>query len=50
MAEINKKQVSLNVEIEVVAIIVAKNYEIDVSGFLREAEAEIYKRVKKSEE
>jgi hypothetical protein len=50
MAEVNKKQVSLNVEIEVAAIIVAKKYEIDVSGFLREAEAEIYKRAKRADD
>jgi hypothetical protein len=49
MSEINKKQVGLNVEIEVAAIIVAKNNGVDISGFLREAEAEIYKRAQNIE-
>lgn len=44
MAEINKKQSALNVEIEVAAILVAKNYSVDISGFLREAESELFKR------
>jgi hypothetical protein len=47
MAEINKKQVDLNVEIEVAAIIVAKKYKIDVSGYLREAQGDIFDRAKK---
>ncbi len=47
MAEINKKQVALDVEIEVAAILIAKNYEVEISGFLREAEAEIFKRAEK---
>jgi hypothetical protein len=47
MAEINKKQTSLNVEIEVAAIIIAKKYQIDVSGYLREAEANIFLRAQK---
>jgi hypothetical protein len=50
MAEINKKQVALNVEIEVAAIIVAKKYDIDISGYLREAEMEIFSRAQKGEE
>jgi hypothetical protein len=50
MAEINKKQVALNVEIEVAAIIVAKKYDIDVSGYLREAEMEIFSRAQKGED
>jgi hypothetical protein len=50
MSEINKKQVNLNVEIEVAAIIIAKSNDIDVSGYLREAEAEIYKRAQKVDE
>jgi hypothetical protein len=49
MAEINKKQVALNVEIEVAAIIVAKYHGVDVSGYLREAESEIYERAQKGE-
>ncbi|UCE74288.1 MAG: DUF2240 family protein [Methanomassiliicoccales archaeon] len=47
MAEINKKQDALNVEIEVAAILIAQKYELDISGFLREAESEIYKRAEK---
>lgn len=47
MSEINKKQDALDVEIEVAAILVAKNYEIDISGFLREAESEIFRRAEK---
>lgn len=47
MAEINKKQNLLDVEIEVAAILVAKNYGADISGFLREAEAEIFNRAVK---
>lgn len=47
MAEINKKQNALDVEIEVAAILVAKKYDADISGFLREAEAEIFKRSEK---
>ena len=50
MAEINKKQVELNVEIEVAAIIIAKKYKIDVSGYLREAEQDIFARTKKDQE
>jgi hypothetical protein len=49
MAEINKKQVTLNVEIEVAAIIIAKNHGVDISGYLREAEMEIYERAQKGE-
>ena len=41
MAEVNKKQDALGVEIEVAAILIAKKYGVDVSGFLREAELEI---------
>jgi hypothetical protein len=44
MAEINKKQNTLEVEIEVAAILIAKKYGVDISGFLREAETEIFKR------
>ena len=44
MAEINKKQSGLDVEIEVAAILIAKNYGVDISGFLREAESELFKR------
>ena len=47
MAEINKKQNTLDVEIEVAAILVAKKYGVDISGFLREAEAEIFNRAEK---
>ena len=47
MAEINKKQNTLDVEIEVAAILVAKKYGVDISGFLREADAEIFKRAEK---
>ena len=47
MSEINKKQDALDVEIEVAAILVAKKYEIDISGFLREAESEIFRRAEK---
>jgi hypothetical protein len=47
MAEINKKQNALEVEIEVAAILVATKYNVDVSGFLREAESEMFKRSKK---
>lgn len=47
MSEINKKQDALDVEIEVAAILVAKKYEIDISGFLREAESEIFRRTEK---
>jgi hypothetical protein len=49
MSEINKKQDSLDVEIEVAAILVAKKYEIDISGFLREAESEIFRRAQMKE-
>lgn len=48
IAEINKKQNALDVEIEVAAILVAKKYDIDILGYLREAEMEIYKRTEKS--
>lgn len=44
MAEINKKQNTLKVDIEVAAILVAKKYDVDISGFLREVESEIFKR------
>ena len=44
MSEINKKQDAIDVEIEIAAILVAKKYEIDISGFLREAESEIFRR------
>jgi hypothetical protein len=44
MAEINKKQNALLVDIEVAAILVARKYDIDISGFLREVESEIFKR------
>lgn len=44
MAEINKKQNTLKVDIEVAAILVAKRYEVDISGFLREVESEIFRR------
>ena len=44
MSEINRKQDALDVEIEVAAILVAKKYDIDISGFLREAESEIARR------
>ncbi len=44
MAEINKKQSALDVEIEVAAILIAKNYGVDIFGFLREAESELFKR------
>jgi len=47
MAEINKKRNALEVEIEVAAILIAKKYGADISGFLREAEAEIFKRAEK---
>lgn len=47
MAEINKKQNTLKVDIEVAAILVAKKYDVDVSGFLREVESEIFKRASK---
>jgi hypothetical protein len=47
MAEINRKQDALNVEIEVAAILIAQKYAVDISGFLREAESEIYKRAEK---
>ncbi len=47
MSEINKKQDTLDVEIEVAAILVAKKYAIDISGFLREAESEIFRRTEK---
>ena len=47
MAEVNKKQDALEVEIEVAAILVAKKYGVDISGFLREAELEIFKRAEK---
>jgi hypothetical protein len=50
IAEINKKQSSLDVEIEVAAILIAKYYDVDISGFLRETEAEIFKRTEKMEE
>lgn len=46
MAEINKKQNALEVEIEVAAILVATKYNVDISGFLREAESEIFRRGK----
>jgi hypothetical protein len=49
MSEINKKQDALDVEIEVAAILVAKKYEIDISGFLREAESEIFRRAQMKE-
>ena len=49
MAEVNKKQDALGVEIEVAAILIAKKYGVDVSGFLREAELEIFKRAEKGE-
>jgi hypothetical protein len=49
MSEINKKQDTLDVEIEVAAILVAKKYEIDISGFLREAESEIFRRAQMKE-
>ena len=39
----------LEVEIEVAAIMVATKYNIDISGFLREAESEIFKRGKRGE-
>lgn len=47
IAEINKKQDALDVEIEVAAILVTRRYEVDISGFLREAEQEIFKRAEK---
>ena len=31
-------------DIEVAAILVAKRYDVDISGFLREVESEIFKR------
>lgn len=49
MAEINKKQDGLDIEIEVAAILIAKKYGLDISGFLREAEVEIIKRAQKVE-
>jgi hypothetical protein len=49
MSEINKKQDTLDVEIEVAAILIAKKYEIDISGFLREAESEIFRRAQMKE-
>jgi hypothetical protein len=45
MTEINRKKDVLEVEIEVAAILIAQKYDIDVTGFLREAETEILKRV-----
>jgi hypothetical protein len=42
MSEINKKQNLLDVEIEVAAILVAKKYEIDISGFIKEAEVKLF--------
>ncbi|UCE37392.1 MAG: DUF2240 family protein [Thermoplasmata archaeon] len=47
LAEINKKQNSLDVEIEVAAMLVAQKYDVDILGFLREAEVEIFKRAQK---
>jgi hypothetical protein len=47
MAEINKKQNLLDLEIEVAAILVAKKYDVDIFGFLREAEANIFSIIKK---
>ena len=44
MAEINKKQNTLKVDIEVAAILDAKRYDVDISGFLREVESEIFRR------
>ena len=44
MAEINKKQNTLRVDIEVAAILIAKKYDVDISGFLREVESEIFRR------
>lgn len=44
MAEVNKKQNALKVDIEVAAILVAKRYDVDISGFLREVESKIFKR------
>ncbi len=50
MSEINKKQDALDVEIEVAAILIAKKYDVDISGFLREAESEIFKRANNEEQ
>ena len=47
MAEVNRKQDALEIEIEVAAILIAKKYGVDISGFLREAELEITKRAEK---
>jgi len=44
MAEINKKQNALKLDIEVAAILVAARYNVDISGFLREVESEIFAR------
>jgi hypothetical protein len=49
MAEINKKQNTLKVDIEVAAILVAKRYDVDISGFLREVESEIFRRADKDD-
>ena len=46
MAEINKKQNTLRVDIEVAAILIAKKYDVDISGFLREVESEIFRRAR----
>ena len=46
MAKINKKKELLGVEIEVAAILIAQEHNVDVAGFLREAESEILKRAK----
>ncbi|UCF07833.1 MAG: DUF2240 family protein [Thermoplasmata archaeon] len=48
MAEVNKEQNTLKVDIEVAAILVAKKYDVDISGFLREVEQEIFKRAEQS--
>ena len=47
MAEINKKQSLLDLEIEVAAILVAKKYDVDISGFLREAEVDLFNKAEK---
>ena len=49
MAEVNKKQNALKVDIEVAAILVAKSYDVDITGFLREVEADIFKRAEETE-
>ncbi|MEW6069686.1 MAG: DUF2240 family protein [Candidatus Thermoplasmatota archaeon] len=44
IAEINKLQNELNIEIEVAALLIAKKYNIDISSYVKEVESAIRER------